>query len=502
VTAAPLEPAPLEPAFVHPAEGRRGMRTYDLAELARLDDEVRAATADLGLDVPEIVFHFAPAERIYDIAARGLPGRYAHWRFGQAYERMKLDHDHGRSRIYELVLNTRPYQAYLLEGNSWVSQLLVIAHVYGHCWFFEHNAHFAQTDRKVLARVRAGAERIESYARRHGRTEVEDLLDAVQALAVHAPAHPRPRRPPTPPPPPEPVAYPELFPDEVAAARAEHERVLREWARREPKEPEEDILGYVLEHAPRLEDWERDVISIVRAEAAYLAPQRRTKIANEGFACWVHDQIVQGAQLGTEEFWEYNRLNADICQPHPQSVNPYNLGRELWREVERIYDDPRDDEAERFPGAGEVRGRDRVLELAAVCDDHALVSSFLTPDVCERARLMAVSGSGPGARVTPAAADELRSLLVGQLTHLGVPRLLITDADAFRSGALWVVHRHEGVGLDHEYAINTVPHLTRLWGRRVVVETVRASGEGFERIWYAASPGQPRADLYTSRPTS
>ena len=73
-----------------------------------------------------------------------------------------------------------------------------------------------------------------------------------------------------------------------------------------------DLLGFLLNHSPHLEDWERDVISILRDEAAYFAPQRRTKIANEGFASWVHNEIVQAMQLDTEDFVEFNRLNADI----------------------------------------------------------------------------------------------------------------------------------------------------------------------------------------------
>ena len=296
-----VEPQP-QPQPEQEHDGRRAVAIYDLAELQQLDDECRAAAAGLGLDVPEVVFHLAPAERIYDIAARGLPGRYPHWRFGQDYERMKLDHDHGRSRIYELVLNTQPYQAYLLEGNSWTAQLLVMAHVYGHCWFFEHNGHFAGVDRRFLPRVRAGAERIDGYGRRHGHTEVEDFVDAVQALALHAPMRLVTTRRSAPPPAPAPGRYDDLFPDETAAARRAHEAEVAAWRNRVPREPDPDLLGFLLRHAPRLDDWERDVISIIREEASYFAHQRRTKIANEGFACWVHSQIINGLQLETAEF--------------------------------------------------------------------------------------------------------------------------------------------------------------------------------------------------------
>lgn len=503
----------------------RSTKAYGLDDLQRLDDECRALAAALGLDVPEVVFHFAPAERIYDIAARGLPGRYSHWRFGRDYEQMKLSHDHGRSRIYELVLNTQPYQAYLLEGNSWVAQLLVIAHVYGHCWFFQHNSYFANTDRKFLHRVRAGAERIEDYGRRFGQARVEDFVDDVQALAIHAPTDVAKRQAARPPSGRPFDSYGDLFPTEAAAAQHKHDDDVESWRARFPREPDPDLLGFILAHAPRLEEWQRDVVSILRDEAAYFSPQRRTKIANEGFAVWVHSQIVQGLQLPTDEFVEYDRLNASVGQPHQLSVNPYNLGYELWKEVERIYDHPTAEERIQFPGAGEISGRARVLELAAVCDDVSLIAQFLTPGVAERCRLFAWERE-PGVqnrvRITTREAEEIRNKLVTDLSRRGTPRILVTDGDAFRKGALWLEHRHEGSGLDAQYAQGTLPAVARLWGRSVYLETVEsapavtgaagaagapapaagapAPAAEFRPTWLVAHPDDEMATVLTERP--
>ena len=65
----------------------------------------------------------------------GFPTRYPHWRFGMAYEQLAKSYAYGLSKIYELVINTNPCYAYLLEGNELVDQKLVMAHVYGHCDF-------------------------------------------------------------------------------------------------------------------------------------------------------------------------------------------------------------------------------------------------------------------------------------------------------------------------------------------------------------------------------
>ena len=312
--------------------------------------------------------------------------------------------------------------------------------------------------------------------------------------------------------------YGDLFPREAASAQQQHDDDVQAWRARFPREPDADLLGFILAHAARLEDWQRDIVSILRDEAAYFSPQRRTKIANEGFAVWVHSQIVQGLQLPTDEFVEYDRLNASVGQPHQMSVNPYNLGYELWKEVERIYDHPTDEERIQFPGAGEISGRARVLELAAVCDDVSLIAQFLTPGVAERCKLLAWErepGEQNRVRITTREAEEIRDKLVTDLSRRGTPRILVTDGDAFRKGALWLEHRHEGSGLDAEYAQGTLPAVARLWGRAVYLETVEsvttakstptptgvpAPVTELKPAWFVAHPDDEMATVLTERP--
>lgn len=283
-------------------------------------------------------------------------------------------------------------------------------------------------DKKFLHRVRAGADRIEQYARTHGRDVVDDFVDDVQAIAVHAPDQRFRRVAPAPPSMPAIDPYADLFPEAADASRVAHEQEVAAWHARFPREPEEDLLGFVAQHAHRLEDWQRDVISILREETAYFAPQQRTKIANEGFACWTHLQIVQQMHLPTDEFVAFAKLNAGVIQPDPLQVNPYNVGHELWCEIERIYDDPSPEERDRYAGTGQIRGGERVLELASTMDDVSLVAAFLTCGVCERTKLFARKRDRPGRpdrndrnvlRTTSREADEVRAGLLRELTTGG-----------------------------------------------------------------------------------
>src|SRR5581483_2380118 len=138
---------------------------------------------------------------------------------GQIYEQMKRDHDAGRARIYELVVNTRPAHAYLLEGNSLVAQLLVIAHVLGHAVVFERSRYFEPADKGFLPRVRAAADRIDRYMSEHGRRTVEDFIDDCQALATTLPLAQLGRRYLEDDPQVEQRPYDALFPEDVAARR-------------------------------------------------------------------------------------------------------------------------------------------------------------------------------------------------------------------------------------------------------------------------------------------
>ena len=66
----------------------------------------------------------------------------SHWTHGKAYYRMKTQYDYGLSKIYELVINSNPSYAFLMEANVLWQNKMIIAHVLGHTDFFKNNAYF------------------------------------------------------------------------------------------------------------------------------------------------------------------------------------------------------------------------------------------------------------------------------------------------------------------------------------------------------------------------
>jgi stage V sporulation protein R len=473
---------------------------YTMDDLAALEERCLEEAHALGLRPPPVAFHLVPAEVVYDVASRGLPGRYSHWRFGQAYEQMKSDYDSGRSRIYELVVNTRPAHAYLLEGNSLVAQLLVIAHVLGHAVVFEQSRYFVPADKGFLPRVRAGAARIDEYMTAHGRTAVEDFVDDCEALASTLPLAQLGTSFVDDTPTFTPQQFDELFPDETAARRDRAERERAEMRVRFPRHPERDILGFLMTHARGLDDWQRDVLGIVREEQRYFAPQMQSKIVHEGMATWTHNAILQRLGLDSADFVEYQRLNASVTQPHPFRLNPYNVGWEIFKEIERIATDPDDDERERWAWAGGGDPVARILEIVEAYDDVSLVSEFLTPKVCERAKLYAWEHEAADPRrlvISSREADEIRRSLLAGIVNGGLPVVEIVDGDHLGRGELLLAHRAEGTGLDQEYAKGTLVHLATIWGKPVTISSVV---EEQKPVWYRATPGSTEVETASEPP--
>src|SRR5579885_2019256 len=85
-----------------------------------------------GLDPYPTHFELVPATIMYEFGAYGLPGRFSHWTHGRTYQQIKTMYDYGLSKIYELVINTNPAYAFLLENNTILQNKLVVADVMGH----------------------------------------------------------------------------------------------------------------------------------------------------------------------------------------------------------------------------------------------------------------------------------------------------------------------------------------------------------------------------------
>ncbi len=286
-------------------------RASSIPGFDRLIKDIRGHAVDFGLDFFEVIFELVDYDELNEIAAYGgFPTRYPHWSFGMDYEQLSKGYAYGLQKIYELVINNDPCYAYLMKSNSLVDQKLVMAHVYGHSDFFKNNAWFAVTDRKMMDEMANHGNRIRRYMEQYGVDRVESFVDACLSIDnlidPHSP-YIRRRSVRKDPEPGEEHVRPTPYkipgksymagflnpPEYIEEQKREIEREI-ERQKNFPEEPQRDVMLFLIEHTPRryLEPWQRDILSIMREEAYYFAPQRMTKIMNEGWACVVADTPV------------------------------------------------------------------------------------------------------------------------------------------------------------------------------------------------------------------
>jgi stage V sporulation protein R len=267
------------------------MTQAERAELERWIEMIYEKALEMGLDPFPVHFEVAPAHVIYELGAYALPARFSHWTFGRDYHVQKTMYEYGVSRIYELVFNCDPSQAFLLDVNDMVAHKLVVAHVYGHSDFFKNNIYFEHTDRKMIERARLHAERIRHYEMVHGPLVVEQFLDAVLSIEEHIdPVLPTYGAPPRKQDAQEPQPTGDTFEDLFYMVQPKPKPEPKK--RKIPEEPQKDLLLFIRDHSRVLEDWQRDIISMIREEMLYFLPQIKTKIINEGWACATGDSLL------------------------------------------------------------------------------------------------------------------------------------------------------------------------------------------------------------------
>lgn len=486
-------------------------------ELLDIQKTIEGYAREFGLDFPEIRFQMLDYNMLNQVAAYdGFPTRYPHWRFGMEFERLSKSYAYGLHRIYEMVINTDPCIAYLLASNLLVDQKLVMAHVSGHADFFKNNLWFAHTNRKMLDEMANHATRIRRHIQRYGIDAVEEFIDACLSIDnlidIHAPGvrrrplhssededkEPSIRKLPA-------KDYMDQFinpPDFLADQKARLDEELLK-LKNFPENPQRDIMLFMLEHAP-LENWQHDILDIVREEAYYFAPQRQTKIMNEGWASYVHSTLMTQKILEPNELIDYAEHHSGTVAVSPGRLNPYKMGLELFRDIEDRWNrgafgtdyercENMRERAEWNMKLGQ--GREKVFEVRQIYNDVGFIDEFLTVDFARRHRMFTFDYNEVTDlyEISGREFDAIKKRLLFQLTNFGQPIIEVIDGNYANRGELYLVHRYEGVDLDVPYAQGTLRNLYKLWCRPVHIETM---AEGKVRMLFSYGPdGDDRKKL-------
>lgn len=424
-------------------------------------------------------------------AAVGMPIGYHHWSYGKQF--LSTEHSYKRGQMglaYEIVINSNPCIAYLMEENTMAMQALVIAHAcYGHNSFFKGNYLFKTwTDADSIIDYLVFAKNyISKCEERYGIDQVEEIIDSCHALMNYGVD--RYKRP-----------YP-ISAREEEQRQAEREEYLQRqvndlWrtipksehaegdaktAQRFPSEPQENILYFLEKNSPLLESWQREIIRIVRKIAQYFYPQRQTQVMNEGWACFWHYTLLNelyARGLVTDGFMleflqSHTSVIAQLPYDHPyfSGINPYTLGFAMMMDIRRICENPTAEDRDWFP---DIAGKDwnETLQFAMRnFKDESFILQFLSPKVMRDLKLFSIIDDDNEDNIEVAAIHneggfrKLREMLAGQY-NLGnrEPNIQVYSVNIRGDRSLTLHHTMHDRKPLADSVHEVLRHLHRLWG--------------------------------------
>jgi stage V sporulation protein R len=448
----------------------------------RLQDygrRIESLAQSVGLDYYPVDFELVPNNFMNEVAIYGLPIRMPHWSFGVRYIHQLIRQSMGHSRIFEVMFPGNPCHGYLVNSNTLAENTLVTAHVLGHADFAKNNHLFARfaemSGTNIVEHAAAQAHRIEQAVRDHGQQRVEALLDAALALEPHVDLDQELHRPlyPTRVKPPPPRGEEDAFSGRFRHLPGETERAEASRERRNapiPPHPESDLLWFIAQYGPELEDWERDVFLAVRYESFYFYPVFACNIMNEGWATYWHARLLREADfLPSDLYLDAVTCHSNVVRPFAGeqqaalAINPYHVGFSMW---ERIV---------------EQQGLERAREIRRDEDDFGFIRNFLDAELAQKLGLFVYEArSEEGIKVAGRDVNKIREAILAPKFNYGAPRIRVGEMK--HDGTLVLVHDHEadGRGLDLERAARVVQYVHRAWRRPVLLRTVDSRGSPHE----------------------
>ncbi len=382
--------------------------TFELIE--KYDTEISRIAKKYKLDTYPNQIEMISAEQMLDAyASSGMPINYSHWSFGKHFVTYEKNYQRGAMGLaYELVINSNPCIAYLMEENTMAMQALVIAHAcYGHNSFFKNNYLFkmwtcadAIIDYLVFAK-----NYISECEEKYGAEAVEATIDSCHALmnyGVDKYKHP-----------------PALSMQEEKIRQQNREIYLQSeinelWRtipkskkdsankqkKRFPNEPQENILYFLEKNAPLLEPWQREIVRIIRKIAQYFYPQQQTKVMNEGWACFWHYNLLHDLyqeNLVNDAFMlEILQTHTNVIMqpaynsPYYSGINPYTLGYNMMQDIKRICENPTPEDEKWFPDFANTNWLETMDEAMRYYKDESFIAQYLSPKIMRDLKLFQI----------------------------------------------------------------------------------------------------------------
>lgn len=472
--------------------------TFELVQ--EYDREIAALADEFRLDTYPNQIEIISSEQMMDAyASVGMPIGYHHWSYGKQFLNIEQSYNRGQMGLaYEIVINSDPCIAYLMEENTMTMQALVIAHAcYGHNSFFKGNYLFrAWTDASSIIDYLVFAKNyIASCEEKYGIDEVEAVIDACHALMNYGVD--RYKRP-------HPISAEEEQQRQKERADYLQKQVNDLWrtiptsnddqdeqkSRRFPSEPQENLLYFIEKNAPLLEPWQREVVRIVRKIAQYFYPQRQTQVMNEGWATFWHYTLLNTLYergKATEGFMlEFLQSHTSVIfqpsydSPYYSGINPYTLGFSMMTDIRRMCENPTDEDRRWFP---EIAGSDWLTTLDFAMrnfKDESFILQYLSPKVIRDLKLFSIVDDDTEEFIEVSAIHDdegyakIREQLSG-MYNLGnrEPNIQVYNVDIRGDRSLTLHHNRFNRKPLGETTDEVLKHLHQLWGFDVRLHSIQ-----------------------------
>lgn len=324
-------------------------------ELEPFVKDARLLAEKIGLDPYRVKYWVVDYKEMAEyVAYNGFPYRYPHWRWAMQYDKTRKSSQYLNSRIFEIVINDSPSHAYLQNTNDIADQKGVICHVEGHSDFFKNNEMFRKFTENypAVSRLSKNAEKIEEIMNRNdiSREEIEKFIDTVNCISDNIDQYSSVNKEEKDIK--EPKSREELIEsltekgisEEIVEQTFDVDEMLEEIEEENKKSitPEDDLLTFFMKDgkyydeddnkAKPLKDWQKEIINIIREESYYFAPQKLTKVMNEGWATFNESLMMSRETMASpDEILSYADHVSKVTQ---EDMNPYSLGLNLWRYIE------------------------------------------------------------------------------------------------------------------------------------------------------------------------
>jgi len=339
-----------------------------------------------------------------------------------------------------------------MTENPMSTHILTMAHCVGHSDFFKNNRMFAETGADtVIDRFKTAGKRVKKYMEdpNIGVDAVEKILDACHSIRFQVPRTPGIKR----------RSHKDLKKYYIRLLQNDKTGFFDGFnINKIPLEPDQNILRFIAEYDRSLSEWERDLIRIVEQESLYFIPQAYTKIMNEGWACMIHEKIVQALKLPDKYHISFLRLHNQVVRPHLGQVNPYHLGYKIFKYIEKHH------------------GFDECLRVREIHNDETFIKRYLNQELCQELNLFSFSFDKRASvnRVAEISDDmgwqTVRDDLIKNVGLNSIPVVLVKELQ--KDGTLVLEHQHDGRDIELSEANKVFEFINDLWSGDVKFTTI------------------------------